>query len=151
MVSRLLLLLLFISGLSFGQTTSVDSSKQELEKYFNKNLSDSLRNVYKARLEHMNNYIRKDSTSSKAFLERGICYTLLGLHAESIHDYSEAINLDSTSSIAFFNRGLAKGRFMYSLDACKDLYKSYELGVDDAMEVVVIQCSRYHKMLGVSK
>ena len=127
----------------------VDSIKFQVEKYYNTELSDSLRAMYEAKLEHMNKYIAQDSLNAKAYLQRGIYYTCLGLHPESITDYSKCLELDSTESIAYYNRGLAKGRFLYSLDACKDLKSAFDLGVEDALDVLVVHCRRYHKILGL--
>lgn len=133
----------------FAQSNSiVDSVAVDLEKFYN-DLPDSLRFEYTNKLNHMNAYIKMDSLNPEAFLERGICYTLLGMHAKSIEDYTSAIGLDSTLSFAYFNRGLARGKFMYSYDACLDMKKSYDLGVNDAGLVLIQECRRYHKSLGL--
>ena len=129
--------------------SQVDSVEFQVEKYYNTELSDSLRAFYEVKLAHMNKYIAQDSLNAKAYLQRGIYYTCLGLHPESIMDYTKCLELDSAESVAYYNRGLAKGRFLYSLDACRDLKSAFDLGVEDALDVLVVNCRRYHKILGL--
>ena len=117
----LLLTLATFFQLSQAQSTKVDSAQTKIEKYYNTGISDSLRAVYKAQVEHMNKYIAQDSTNAKAYLQRGIYYTQLGFQVDAITDYDKAIELDSNESVAYFNRGLAKARFSYTYDACYDL------------------------------
>lgn len=150
MVRNFLFKIFFLFNLTlFAQSNSiVDSVAVNLEQFYN-DLSDSLRLVYNKKLNHMNAYIKLDSVNPEAFLERGICYTLLGMHSKSIEDYTAALELDSTLSFAYFNRGLAKGKFMYSYDACYDMKRSFDLGVEDAWLVLIQECRRYYKLLGL--
>ena len=150
MFKRILLVVFLFIGIS-GSAQNVALDSLNIDQYFNQELSDSLRTLYNNKLHHMNAYIKVDSLNASAFLERGICYTLLGMHAKSIFDYNKAIDLDSTLSAAYFNRGLAKGNYLYSLDACTDIKKSFELGVENAQMVLLQQCRRYHQVLGLKK
>lgn len=136
---------------SRAQVTTNDSSQVKLEQYFNTSISDSLRNVYKAKIDHISKYLIKDSLNPQAFLERGMCFTILGLHNKSIIDYNKTIQLDSTNGVAYFNRGLAKARFIYSIEACRDLKLAYDYGVDNAQVILIQQCSRFLQKLNKKK
>lgn len=130
-----------------AQKTVVDSAKIKIEKFYNRLLSDSLRNRLKAQIVHMNKYIAQDSINSKAFLQRGIYYSQLGLQVEAISDYDRSLALDSNESVAYFNRGLAKARFIYSYEACYDLKKAHQLGIEQAENIYKTYCKLYLKRL----
>jgi hypothetical protein len=135
--------LLFAFGLMNAQQTQVDSAQTIVQKYYNNDLSDSLRKDYKAKIAHMDKYIAQDSVNPKAFLQRGVYYGLLGLSVEAISDYDIAIKLNDNQPIAYFNRALAKARFRYSYDACYDLKKAYILGLDQANKIFNSYCNLY--------
>ena len=139
----ILSLFLFAFGFVNAQQTQVDSAQTKIEKYYNNDLSDSLRNDYKAKIAHMDKYIAQDSVNPKAFLQRGVYYGQLGLSVEAISDYDMAIELNENQPIAYFNRALAKARFRYSYDACYDLKKAYTLGLDQANEIFNAYCRLY--------
>jgi len=130
-----------------AQQTKVDSADVKIEKYYNTGISDSLRAVYKAQVEHMNKYIAQDSLNSKAYLQRGIYYTQLGFMVDAIADYDKAIELDKNESVAYFNRGLAKARFMYTYDACYDLKKALDLGIEQARAPYDYDCRLYKSQI----
>lgn len=138
---------LIFMGRLCAQETTVDSAQAKIEKYYNTGISDSLRNYYKAQIEHMNKYILKDSLNSKAFLQRGIYYGQLGFQVKAIADYDKSLKLDSNESIAYFNRGLAKARFIYSYDACYDIKKAHSLGIDAAENIYKSYCRMYHSQI----
>tara|TARA_B110000459_G_C16511589_1_gene448173 strand:+ start:378 stop:842 length:465 start_codon:yes stop_codon:yes gene_type:complete len=135
--------LLFAFGFINAQQTKIDSAQSKIQKYYNNDLSDSLRNDYKAKIAHMDKYIAQDSANPKAFLQRGVYYGMLGLSVEAISDYDIAIKLNDNQPIAYFNRALAKARFRYSYDACYDLKKAYILGLDQANEIFNSYCRLY--------
>ncbi len=147
MKSLTIIILLVSLGKLSAQKTVVDSAKIKIEKFYNRLLSDSLRNRLKAQIVHMNKYIAQDSINSKAFLQRGIYYSQLGLQVEAISDYDRALALDSTESVAYFNRGLAKARFIYSYEACYDLKKAHQLGIEKAENIYKTYCKLYLKKL----
>ena len=135
--------LLFAFGFINAQQTKIDSVQSKIQKYYNNDLSDSLRNDYKAKIAHMDKYIAQDSVNPKAFLQRGVYYGMLGLSVEAISDYDIAIKLNDNQPIAYFNRALAEARFRYSYDACYDLKKAYILGLDQANEIFNSYCRLY--------
>ena len=139
----ILYLLLFAFGFINAQQSKIDSAQSKIQKYYNNDLSDSLRNDYNAKIAHMDKYIAQDSVNPKAFLQRGVYYGMLGLSVEAISDYDMAIKLNDNQPIAYFNRALAKARFRYSYDACYDLKKAYILGLDQANEIFNSYCRLY--------
>ena len=147
MKSLTIIILLVSLGKLSAQKTVVDSAKIKIEKFYNRLLSDSLRNRLKAQIVHMNKYIAQDSINSKAFLQRGIYYSQLGLQVEAISDYDRSLALDSNESVAYFNRGLAKARFIYSYEACYDLKKAHQLGIEQAENIYKTYCKLYLKRL----
>lgn len=147
MKSLTVIILLVSLGKLSAQKTVVDSAKIKIEKFYNRLLSDSLRNRLKAQIVHMNKYIAQDSINSKAFLQRGIYYSQLGLQVEAISDYDRSLALDSNESVAYFNRGLAKARFIYSYEACYDLKKAHQLGIEQAENIYKTYCKLYLKRL----
>ena len=140
-VSILLILFCFLVK---AQDTTIDSSEAKIEKYYNIGISDSLRIYLKSQIKHMDNYISKDSSNPKAFLQRGIYYTQLGAQVKAIKDYDKTIELDSSQSVAYYNRGIAKGRFRYTFDACFDLKKANQLGIREAGDIYKSYCRLYH-------
>lgn len=130
-----------------AQETKVDSAQSQIEAYFNLDISDSLRAVYKAQIDHMNKYIAQDSVNSKAFLQRGIYYAQLGLQVEAISDYDKSIALNDQEPIAFFNRGLAKSRFKFTYEGCYDFKKSAQLGLEQGATVFDENCSLFKKTI----
>ncbi|MFL2582521.1 MAG: hypothetical protein ACJ0QJ_05120 [Flavobacteriales bacterium] len=151
---RLILLFIFIllTTVSFAQKkavidSAIDSVDVKIEKYYNTGISDSLRNHLKAQIKYMNKYISKDSLNSKAFLQRGIYYSQLGFQVKAIADYDKSLKLDSNESVAYFNRGLAKARFRYSYDACYDIKKAHNLGIEAAEDIYQAYCKMYHSQI----
>lgn len=130
-----------------AQETVVDSAKLKIEKYYNTSLSDSTRSDYKAKIEHMDKYLAQDSINPKAFLQRGIYYSFLGLNIEAIKNYNKALELDSEQPIAYFNRGVAKARFKFTYDACYDFKRSYLLGLNEAGKVYDSNCGLHKKKI----
>ena len=62
----LVIMSFLLFGTSYGQKAAIDSAidsitVKNMEKYYNPDISDSLRNVYKAQISQMDKYILKDS------------------------------------------------------------------------------------------
>lgn len=148
----LVIMSFLLFGTSYGQKAAIDSAidsitVKNMEKYYNPDISDSLRNVYKAQISQMDKYILKDSLNSKAFLQRGTYYSQLGFKVKAIADYDKSIQLDSNESIAYFNRGLAKARFRYSYDACYDIKKAHILGIEAAEHIYNSSCNIHRSLI----
>jgi len=145
LLSTIFFYTIFVSA----QETVVDSANTKIEKYYNLGLSDSLRADYKSKIIEMNKYIAKDSINARAFLQRGVYYSLLGLSIKAILDYDKSLVLNDKQPIAYFNRGLAKARFRYTYEACYDFKKAYLLGVDQAAKVYDTNCNLYQKKIDI--
>ncbi|GAB4293280.1 MAG: hypothetical protein Kow0068_18410 [Marinilabiliales bacterium] len=140
---------LFILVLFFlGALHNSNGQDFDLEKTFNPSLSDSQRTAIKTKIENYNQQIIDDSINAILYLNRGVEYSKLGLYPKAINDYNLCIKYDSLIPEAFYNRGLAKARFRYTKDACKDIKKAYELGLETAKQTYLKNCGLYFKDLG---
>jgi tetratricopeptide (TPR) repeat protein len=63
---------------------------------------------------------------------RGIDMAILGDFHIAIQNYNNAISLDSNYKQAFYNRGFAHHYLKEYDQACEDIQKSYELGLNQA-------------------
>lgn len=147
MKNLFLFILLFASFFATAQDTTVDSSAQKVEKFYNTELSDSAREAIKAQIEHMDKYIAQDSTRADAYVQRGFYYGQLGLMVQAIEDYDRAIALDDSLAIAYFNRSLALARFRWTMEACMDMKMAQILGLDQAQAVVDANCVLYKRTI----
>ncbi len=133
-------------------TEKIDSSNfkmidthvnMSVEKYFNTEISEVERQKREAAINFFNDQIKADSTNLSAYMNRGAYYAELGLHVQAIKDYNKALTIEPNQSIVYYNRALSKARFMYTLDACKDLKKAGELGFGQATTLMNSRCGRY--------
>ncbi|MFM7024264.1 MAG: tetratricopeptide repeat protein [Flavobacteriales bacterium] len=121
-----------------------------VDKYFNTELSEVERKKREAAIAFFDNQIKEDSTDLSAYMNRGAYYAELGLHVQAIKDYNKALSIEPNQAIVYYNRALSKARFMYTLDACKDLKKAGELGLEQSTRLMVQKCGRYTVELGLS-
>ena len=128
----------------------VDKVNMPVEKYFNTELSDAERQKRQAAITFFDNQIKADSTNLSAYINRGAYYAELGLHVQAIKDYNKALTIEPNQAIVYYNRALSKARFMYTLDACKDLKKAGELGFESANTLITTRCGRYTMELSAS-
>ncbi len=127
-----------------SQTNSnVLNEKNDLEKYFNIDISEVQRNEIKKEIDSFNVKIASDSTNSALFTERGFCYAKLGLHVFAIHDYNKAIMLDKANSNAYYLRGSSKNRFFITKSGCNDIKTASEYQHQEAEKEYEIKCGRY--------
>ena len=71
----------------------------------------------------------------------------MGLHVQAIKDYNKALTIDDSQPIIYYNLALSKARFFYTLDACKDLKKSSDLGLKQAGVIMIQKCGRHKAKL----
>jgi tetratricopeptide (TPR) repeat protein len=124
--------------------TDIDYDVTDL---FNLNLSESERAQAKAIIEVFTEQIKQDSTDISAFINRGSYWATLGLHVQAIKDYNRALLIDENQPIIYYNRALSKARFFYTFDACKDLKKSSDLGLQQAGMIMSQKCGRHKAKL----
>lgn len=124
--------------------TSIDYDVTDL---FNLNLSESERAQAKAIIEVFTEQIKHDTSDISAYINRGSYWATLGLHVHAIKDYNRALLIDDNQPIIYYNRALSKARFFYTFDACKDLKKSRDLGLQQAGVIMSQKCGRHKAKL----
>lgn len=120
--------------------TSIDYDVTDL---FNLDLSDNERAQAKAIIEVFTEQIAEDTTDIAAYINRGSYWATLGLHVQAIKDYDRAVEIDPEQPIIYYNRALSKARFFYTYDACLDLKKARDLGLQQADVLMNQQCGRH--------
>ena len=120
--------------------TSIDYDVSDL---FNLDLSEAERAQAKAIIEVFTDQIEQDTSDISAYINRGSYWATLGLHVQAIKDYDTALEIDSNQPIIYYNRALSKARFFYTYDACLDLKKARDLGLQQANTLMHQQCGRH--------
>jgi len=111
------------------------------------NLSESERAQAKAIIEVFTEQINQDTSDISAYINRGSYWATLGLHVQAIKDYNRALLIDENQPIIYYNRALSKARFFYTFDACIDLKKSRDLGLQQAGIILAQNCGRHKAKL----
>ena len=114
-----------------------------VDKYFNTDISEAERKKRQAAIIFFDNQIKADSTNLSAYINRGAYFAELGLHVQAIKDFNKALSIEPHQAIVYYNRAISKARFMYTLDACKDLQKAGTLGYEPAEDLLKVRCGRY--------
>jgi len=127
--------------------TSVDYDVSDL---FNLDLSESERAQAKAIIEVFSQQIEEDTSDIGAYINRGSYWATLGLHVQAIKDYDRALDIDDQQPIIYYNRALSKARFFYTFDACLDLKKARDLGLQQANTLMMQQCGRHMAKLNAA-
>lgn len=133
-------------------TTILDSDtafarKFKVEEYFNIDISVEERQHYKMEIEKITEYINKSPADCSALINRGAYFSYLGFYVNAIRDYDAALSLKVDLPEAYYNRGIAKSRYMYTYDSCKDIFKAGELGLEPAKMSFQNNCKRYTALL----
>ena len=123
---------------------STATEKYDIDKYFNPNMTDEERALHKQNIQQFSDRIEENPNDVAAYVNRGAYYSYLGLYVQAIKDYDAAIEIYPNIPEVYYNRALAKARFVYTLDACMDLKKAYELGLAQAKALIDQNC-RKHK------
>jgi tetratricopeptide (TPR) repeat protein len=122
---------------------------------------------YRESLEKFNLAIEIESNDCKVFLERGEVRANLQDYRGAIADYNQFFKIgeyflkqsnmkhkgytDNDVQVlvfsmniakAYFNRGIAKNKLGDSIEACKDIRKSCELGNEEACEMAKKVCNQ---------
>lgn len=127
--------------------TSIDYDVTDL---FNLDLTESEREQAKAIIEVFTEQIKSDTSDISAYINRGSYWATLGLHVQAIKDYNLALKIDENQPIIYFNRALSKARFFYTYDACLDLKKARDLGLQQAGTILSQKCGRHKAKLNAS-
>jgi tetratricopeptide (TPR) repeat protein len=153
----LLTFFLFLSLSSlFAQATAILESdtafaKQfDIKEYFNVEITPEQRSQYKSEIEKLTVIIAAHPNETSAYINRGAYFSYLGFHVNAIKDYDEALKINKNIPEALYNRGVAKARYFYTIDSCKDIYASAQLGLEFAKVSFDRNCKRYANFI-VSK
>ena len=122
-MKKLILLLLFVPLISFGQTAE-SYNESGLEKYELKDYKGAIADYTKA--------IELDPESVYAYNNRGLSKYYLKDYNEAIEDFNKAIELDPEYVKAYSNRGNAKRYLKDYKGAIEDCNKAIELDPEDA-------------------
>tara|TARA_B100000795_G_scaffold269687_1_gene259934 strand:- start:1751 stop:2278 length:528 start_codon:yes stop_codon:yes gene_type:complete len=142
-----------IDGVTIDSTAAKEKQKidtsvdYDLTDLFNLNLSESERAQAKAIIAVFTDQINKDTSNISAYINRGSYWATLGLHVQAIKDYNRALLIDENQPIIYYNRALSKARFFYTYDACTDLKKSRDLGLQQAGVILSQKCGRHKAKL----
>lgn len=134
-----------IDSLKADTTSAVKNTEvnYDVSDLFNLSLSESERAQAKAIIEVFSEQINEDSSNIGAYVNRGSYWATLGLHVQAIKDYDRAIEINDQQPIVYYNRALSKARFFYTYDACLDLKKARDLGLQQANTLMMQQCGKH--------
>jgi tetratricopeptide (TPR) repeat protein len=124
------------------------SQKFDLEKTFNRTLTDQERKDIKTSIYDYSQAIKINPDDPYNYINRGVCYANLGLHPDAISDYNRALKIDSEIAEAYYNRGIARARFRFTKTACLDIKESYKLGLQVAKKTYDNNCGVFKGQIG---
>ena len=87
-------------------------------------------------IEAYDEVIRRDTSNTKAYNNRGNAKDKLGRHEEAILDFDKAIRLDPDFAMAYANRGIPRVKLRRFEEASADFDKAIRLDPDLAMAYV---------------
>ena len=134
----LLLVLIFITSINYGQTS---------EEYFNKAIDKDELKDYRGAIEDYTKAIVINPNDSDSYQNRGSSKCNLEDYQGAIADYTKAISINPNFSLAYFNRGISKLNLNQKESACLDWIKAEELGYSDAYEMIKQHCNLLYKYL----
>ena len=118
---------------------AITLNDKDHENFLNRGLiKDKLRDLHGA-FRDFSAAINLKSDYAKAYLNRGNVLTKQRKFKEAIEDYNRSILLDPVNPTSFYNRGVAKYNLGH-LDACDDVTRAYELGMESAKKAVNTMC-----------
>lgn len=147
-MKKLVFLILLITNINLY--AQVKSDKNNIDKYFNTEISQKQRQSYYKSI-HDYSVALRENPSAEVYVNRGVSYARLGLYPDAISDYNRALKIDSLYPYAFYNRGVARARFRYTKRACMDIKKSAELGLFRATKTYNNNCGLFISDLGKIK
>ena len=149
----LLILSFFCTSVAFSQATAIldtdtaFAKKFEVKEYFNVDITAEQRIQYKNEIEKLTKYLEAHPNEYTAYINRGAYFSFLGVHVNAIKDYDAALAIQNNIPEAIYNRGLAKARYFYTVDSCKDIYSASQLGLAQATATFDRACKRYTSLI----
>ena len=133
-MKKLLLLLLFIPLVSFGQTA---------EEYYQSGYDKDEAGDYKGAIADYTKAIELNPNPNYAdtYFSRGFAKYNLNDYNGAIADYTKVIELNPNYADAYFSRGLSKSDLKDLTGACADWKKAASLGYTNSAESVANQCN----------
>jgi tetratricopeptide (TPR) repeat protein len=128
-MKKLLLLLLFVPLISFGQTA---------EEYFDSGFVKAKIADYYGAISDFTIAIELNPNYTNAYYNRGLSKAKLEDYKAAIVDYNKAIELKPNLGIVYNNRAIAKE--LSGIDGCADARKAKELGYN-ADELIGMVCN----------
>ena len=134
-MKKLILLLLFIPFVSFGQDFSA-------EEFFYKAQYKAQMGYYSEAIKDLNESIKLDNKNAQAYGDRGLNYYKLKKYYLAERDYDQAIRIDPKNGNAYLNRGILNYALGKKYQSCNDVRKARSLGVDVQLKVINIVCNQ---------
>lgn len=142
-------LIRFIFTWAFILTVFICQAQQKfyIDSFFNRTLNPRERDSINQLVAQYSEEINKDSTNQQGYFKRAEALVSLGMQHKAVKDYDILIKLDSLNPVYFYNRAICRSKYGYSLDACRDFYKSGKLGMEQSHTVYLNKCGIYFKVI----
>lgn len=112
----------------------------DAQLYYNLGLAYYMKNDFEQALKDFTNCIELDSLYEPAYGQRGVSLCRLERTGESFSDFFTAIRLAPEKGLNYYNMGIAYLQAGLTEDACRNLYKSMELGYSGASDIINQYC-----------
>ncbi len=156
-ITTTLFFIFLLVQISRAQSASILASDStfakafDINEYFNVDLAPEERQKIKDEIIKLTDVLEKHPNEYSIYINRGANFSYLGFHVNAIKDYDKALELKNDLPEAYYNRGLAKARFFYNVNSCKDIYAAANLGLVQAQTVFDKNCKRYTASIAGSK
>ncbi len=138
---------LFAQAAAILESDTTFAKQFDVKEYFNVDITAEQRTQYKGEIEKLTAIINAQPNETSAYINRGAYFSYLGFHVNAIKDYDTALKINNDIPEALYNRGVAKARYFYTIDSCKDIYASSQLGLEFAKVSFDRNCKRYMNLI----
>jgi tetratricopeptide (TPR) repeat protein len=107
-----------------------------VSQYINQGNTRLLAKDYKGAIEKFSNAIRLAPSDPDAYVFRGQAKVLLLQYKDALDDFNKAIDIEPNFAEAYDLRGVARAELGDKTGACEDWEKSYELGFNEAFQLL---------------
>lgn len=112
----------------------------QLSAFINQGNAKLLAKDYKGAVEKFSSAIKLAPSDPDAYVFRGQAKVLLLQYKDALDDFNKAIDLEPNFAEAYDLRGIARAELGDKTGACEDWIKSYELGFNEAFQLVKEFC-----------
>jgi len=113
---------------------------EQLSAFINQGNAKLLAKDYKGAIEKFSSGIKLAPSDPDAYVFRGQAKVLLLQYKDALDDFNKAIDLEPNFAEAYDLRGIARAELGDKTGACEDWIKSYELGFNEAFQLVKEFC-----------